>query len=134
MYRQIEYFVPIGNQTEQIPSGKYTIMEADMYGNQSTYTAYRDKSAPEIKLNGANGVEESVIPNGRYSFSGGFAVQDFTDCLDAYAVLKITHPSGTVTYYYEEEYVGILFQEKGDYIIEAYDRNRNQINAVITVR
>ena len=134
VYRQIEYFVPIRDQAESIPDGKYTIIEADMYGNESTYTVYRDKSAPEITLCGASGVKANIAQNGSYSFIDGFLIQSFTDRFDAYAVLKITHPSGSVTYYYEEEYAGILFHEKGEYLVEAYDRNRNQITAVITVR
>jgi hypothetical protein len=132
--RQIEYFVPISDQPEEIPDGIYTIIETDMYGNPSTYTVYRDKSAPEIMIGGASGGRENIVQNGRYSFSEGFVIRSLTDRFDAYAVLKITHPSGTATYYYEEEYAGILFCEKGEYIVEAYDRNHNHITAVITVR
>lgn len=134
VYNRIEYFVPIGDQTRQIPHGKYTVSETDMYGNETTYSVYRDKRAPDLVLITDGG--ETIIPeNGKPCVANGyFKIGLFYDTLDDYAVLKITKPDAGTVYFYREEYLGIVFDRKGVYTVCAYDRNHNMLTFDITVR
>ena len=60
-------------------------------------------------------------------------ISGFYDDFDAYAVLKIVKPDGAVSYFYQDEYVGIVFGERGEYTVTAYDRNNNTVTAAVTV-
>ncbi len=134
-YDEIEYFVAISEQKEQLPHGKYTITETDMYGNVTTYSVYRDKMAPEITIDVASGGSSVNVANGqRYTSTGAFTIKKFYDNFDEYAVLKITKPDKTVSYFYQDEYAGIVFGEKGEYTLTAYDRNNNMISAVVSIK
>lgn len=124
----LEFFVPISKQN--LPNGVYTIVETDFYGNSTSYLAYRDKSAPNVTLT-LNGYQ--VVANDGYVYSteGGFSISEFDDEFDDFAVIKITKPDTTIIYYYQSEYLGIVFEQIGSYTISAYDRNGNAIEFIV---
>lgn len=128
----LKFFVPIAEQN--LPDGKYTIEETDVYGNKTTYTVLRDKSAPSVTLRRTDATVISLQNLETYQVDGSFSVESFTDTFDAYAVLKIVKPDGYVCYYYQEEYKGIVYQQKGTYTIQAYDRNQNIVSYFVNVR
>lgn len=135
IYDNFEFFVAISEQNNQLPHGKYTITETDMYGNTTTYSVYRDKKAPEITIVAVNGESTVNVVNGqKYNFTGAFVIKDFVDDFDNYAILKITKPDKTISYFYQDEYTGIVFEDKGEYIITAYDRNNNMISVTVTIK
>lgn len=126
----IKFFTPISKQS--IPHGQYTIVETDRYGHETRYTVYRDKKAPMVTVN-ANG--EPVLANNgqKLSVNGMFAFVNLEDDFDEYAVLKVVTPSGEAKYYYQSEYKGISFGDKGEYAVSAYDRNNNLVEFTIVV-
>ena len=128
----IQFFVPIAKQEKAIPHGEYTIIETDKYGNETRYTVYRDKEAPRVTLN-LNGSKTSIEPGQPLNAKGSFAVFDIYDEFDPFSVLRVVLPNGAVKYYYQDEYKGIAFVEKGQYSIMSYDRNNNIINFSVTV-
>ena len=126
----IKFFIPISEQN--IPNGKYTIVEKDKYGHETRYPVYRDKKAPTVTIN-VDG--NSIIANDAQKLSAEsmFSFENFEDEYDEYAVLKIILPSGETKYFYQSEYKGISFVEKGEYAVSAYDRNNNFIKFTIIV-
>lgn len=127
---ELEYFKPIAEQN--LPQGEYLITETDLYGNSVNYSAIRDKSAPSVILSAAG--ETYVAENGeQYSLNGAFTVSEFKDVFDDFAVLKIVKPDAEIVYYYQNEYAGIMFQQKGVYTIYAYDRNGNILSFAVEI-
>ncbi len=126
----IKFFIPISKQA--IPHGEYTIVETDRYGNETRYTVYRDKKAPTVTVN-ING--EPVIANGGQKLSADkmFAFVNLEDDYDEYAVLKVVMPNSETRYYYQSEYKGVSFVEKGEYKVSAYDRNNNTVEFTVVV-
>lgn len=127
---QIKFFIPLSEQN--IPHGKYTITETDKYGNKTSYTVYRDKTAPVVMAN-INGKAITALEKQSLTANGSFSFLNLYDEYDAFAVLKIISPRGNIQYYYQDEYKGITFVEKGKYNIIAYDRNNNIIDFSVTV-
>lgn len=127
----IEFSKPISEQTTPLGDGEYTITETDKYGNKNTYTVYRDKTAPVVTLNAASGDFEAA-DGGEYEVSY-FSVASFVDTYDSYSVLKVVSPTGT-SYYYKDEYRGLVFSGIGEYLVSAYDRNGNTVEFKITVK
>ena len=126
----IKFFTPISEQN--IPHGRYRITETDKYGNQTSYLAYRDKKFPTVTVS-ISGETVAATVGQDISSKGSFAIVDLADDFDSFAVLKIVSPQGNTNYYYQSEYKGIAFVEKGKYMVSAYDRNYNAINFSITV-
>lgn len=127
----IRFFTPISEQN--IPHGKYTINETDKYGNQTSYVVYRDKRAPTVTVN-IGGMPIIAENKQELTSNGSFVILNFEDDFDAFSVLKIVSPSGNLSYYYQDEYKGIAFVEKGKYHVTAYDRNSNVADFSVTVK
>ena len=126
----IKFFEPISKQN--VPDGVYNITETDKYGHTTSYSVYRDKSAPSVMLS-LGGSIKTTCNEGTYSANNSFSISEFKDTFDNFAVLKMTKPDSTIAYYYQSEYVGIVFEQKGNYTISAYDRNSNAINFTVEV-
>lgn len=126
----IEFSTPISEQGQELKDGEYTVKETDKYGNERIYTAYRDKSAPEIVFTTDNG--EITALNGESYNASYFSISSLLDKYDEYAVIKIASASG-VQYFYKTEYSGIVFENVGVYTVSAYDRNGNSIEFTITI-
>lgn len=121
----VEFDTPISKQ--DIPNGKYTVIESDKYHNVTEYTAFRDKSAPVVDLELGDGTSVQVASNLTYTTTS-FSIGLFTDALDDYAVLKINDQ-----YFIRDEYIGIVYTQVGRYNIEAYDRNGNTVSCIVVI-
>jgi len=133
VYDGAEFFLPVRDWATPLPHGELTVTETDCYGNETTYRVLHDARAPEITLLAPNG-ETIKAENGKsYSVGGSFAVSAFSDDLDDYAVLRVTRPDGTAAYFYMQEYVGTVFDQKGVYTLCGYDRNGNGATLSVTV-
>ena len=126
----LEFFKPISEQN--LPNGKYMITETDKYGNSTSYFVYRDKTAPSVTIKFGDSLK-SVNNGDKYFVFDPFSVEDFRDAFDNFAVLRIIKPNQSVSYYYQNEYVGIVFNQKGNYVISAYDRNGNTVEFSVSV-
>ncbi len=126
----LRFFEPISKQN--LVDGEYVITETDFYGNSVSYSAFRDKSAPTVMIS-LGGSTKIANNGGKYSSIESFSISEFKDVFDDFAVLKITKPDSTLTYYYQSEYAGIVFEQKGEYSISAYDRNGNVISFTVEV-
>lgn len=126
----IDFSVPISEQENALADGEYIVKESDKYGNEITYTAYRDKSAPEVILSSNKG--DIMASNGDNYTVSYFSISSLFDKYDEYAVLKIVSTAG-VQYYYKSEYKGVVFDNSGEYHISAYDRNGNVIEFTIAI-
>ncbi|MBR3639940.1 MAG: hypothetical protein IKN50_04975, partial [Clostridia bacterium] len=132
----LQFSVPMNEQafsdygTIGLPDGEYQIMETDKYGNRTAYTAYRDKSAPEVRIRTEQG--QVLLENGGRYEADTFSVDSVADLFDGYAVLKLESVAGT-TYFYREEYKGITYHSSGEYVLTAYDRNGNSISASVVI-
>ena len=129
--KNLEYFKPISEQN--LAEGEYVIVENDVYGNSVEYTVIRDKSAPTVEL--SLGTSKQKASQGtKYTANNSFSFADFKDKFDSFAVLKITKPDSSITYFYQQEYVGVVFNQKGEHNISAYDRNGNMISFKVEVK
>ena len=127
----IEFAVPLASQTNPLPDGKYTVTETDKYGNQTVYVAYRDKSAPVVTVSSSVG---DIVANGGETYAlDYFSIASMLDAYDEYAVLKIV-ANGEILYFYRDEYRGMVFENAGEYLVSAYDRNGNAVEFTITVK
>lgn len=127
---EIEFAKPISEQTNVLGDGEYTITETDKYGNETTYKAFRDKSAPVVTMLSADG--EFVANNGEEYSVSYFSVASLADAYDPYAVLKIVSETDT-QYYYKTEYQGLVLETEGEYHVSAYDRNGNMVEFTVIV-
>ena len=127
---EMAFSTPISQQQYVLSDGVYLVKETDKYGNETTYTAYRDKSAPEISFSSNNG-DITATNAGKYTVNY-FSISSLFDKYDEYAIIKI-ESSDDVQYFYKTEYTGVVFDTKGEYKISSYDRNGNMISFTITV-
>ena len=127
---KIEFSTPISEQTNALNDGVYTVKETDKYGNETTYTAYRDKSAPEVVFYTDAG--EITAQNKENYTANYFSISSLFDKYDEYAVIKIAS-SDDVQYFYKTEYSGVVFDTEDQYHISAYDRNGNIMEFTITI-
>ena len=126
----LAFFKPISEQN--LGDGEYVITETDMYGNSVSYSVYRDKTAPEVEIKIGSSAINAV--NGKtYNSYGGFSISKLLDKYDDYAVIKIKKPDSSTVYYYLDEYLGIVFEQEGEYGVSAYDRNGNVIDFYVKV-
>ena len=126
----IEFFTPISQQPE-LSDGQYLIKEFDKYGNETSYTAVRDKSAPELLMSFSNELCEAE--DGMHYITSEFSVVTLFDKYDEYSVLKVSF-EGENYYYYKSEYQNASFEKIGEYSVSAYDRNGNIIQFTVTVQ
>ena len=121
----IPFNKPIGELN--IPDGEYRVREIDCYGNESTYTVFRDLSAPIVEIS-LNGQDKMVAVAGTEYTGNYFSIASMTDAYDEYCVIRVNDE-----YFYEEEFRDINFGEPGVYNIAAYDRNDNSISFSIRI-
>jgi hypothetical protein len=129
----MEFFVTVDAQSVALPHGVLSVTEQDAYGNETNYTVLRDLHAPVLTVRDASGTETILSEDGDYSASGSLEICEMCDDLDGYAVLRITRPDGESVYYYQQEYVGIVFDTVGTYLLSAYDRNGNVLSVTVSV-
>lgn len=134
VYEGLEFFVPVQDQQTRLPHGALEVRETDCYGNETVYRVLHDLLPPAYTLCTADGTYLAGADGATYEAAGSFRVASFSDDLDAYAVLRVTRPDGTRGYYYQQEYLGIVFAEKGTYTLCGYDRNGNAAEISVTVK
>ena len=125
----LTFGVPIAEQN--LPDGAYTIVEIDKYGNSTTYTAYRDRSVPVVRI--SSSTKSAVLADGEVYVMDEFRIEEMKDAFDPWSVLKIVRDDDQVAYYIKDEYCGIVFQDNGTYTVSAYDRNGNRLECTIIV-
>lgn len=110
----------------QVPDGEYTVVERDLFGNETAYPAIVDLTAPEVLLETESG--ELTPKEGRTYHCNYFSIRSFLDAHDEYAVLKVNDD-----YYIQEEWTKALYFAEGIYYVKAYDRcgNTFAFNVVI---
>lgn len=120
----IPYGVPIFDT--KLPNGKYEITESDKYGNQTKYIAYRDKTAPVVKIaqNGGSPIQATA----ETCVVDYFSISSFVDEYDPWAVLKVNDK------YYVGKEIPDAFYDSGTYNISCYDRNKNLTEFTVVVK
>jgi hypothetical protein len=122
----IPYYTSIKNLN--LPDGVYTITEKDIYNQTTVFTAYRDKTAPSVKI-GANGATAETAGNGQTYTSDYWTIAEFADNYDDWAVIKINDK-----YYVHQDWLSATYYKSGTYAVSAYDRNGNILTFTLIVK